>query len=401
MPENQYEKQARRQIRDKGWSPAGQLPSGWTVILLAGIALFAFAAALYLARPFLLPVAAAFVLSVLLAPLMQGIERLGAPSGLAALLVIGGLIGAIYFTVSFVAQPAATWAANAPSYIEEASDKLQGIKEPLSSVQSISEEVKEMTDMQGGDGGEDEVVVRGPELADSLTSQMGTIAIQTVFVLALTFFLLSTRNELRMKLIAARRGSAGKLQTARMFRDVEKSVGSYIFTMTLINLGLGVAVAIAMHFMGMPRPVMWGGIAAALNFVPYIGPIITASLLAVVGLINMETLAGAAAVPAVYLGLNLIEGSFVTPLILGARLTLNPLAILLSVSFWTWLWGPVGALISLPMLVMVKTVADHTVVLAPLGMLIGGPMARPGHGVIKRKQKGRGEEPRPSGVKSV
>ena len=359
----------------------------WIFALLICMFLLVAGSTLYFAKPFLMPVAVAFVLSVLLAPAMAMIEKTGLPSGIAALGLVGALCAGIYFGFSFIAQPAASWAENAPQYIEQASDKLSGVKQPISSVQSLSEEVKQMASVSQRETA-DEVVVRAPGLAESLTSSMGRAAVQTLFVLALTYFILATRTELRLKLIAARRSISGKLHTARMFRDVERSVGSYIFTMALINAGLGVAVGLAMYFLDMPRPVMWGGIAAALNFIPYIGPIITASLLALVGIINTETLTEAAIPPLVYLGLNFIEGSFVTPLTLGARLTLNPLAILLTVSFWTWLWGPVGALISVPLLVMLKALSAHTEMLHPFSLLLGGTIPRPRkHGWARKKPR--------------
>lgn len=121
---------------------------------------------------------------------------------------------------------------------------------------------------------------------------------------------------------------------------------------------------------------MWGGIAAILNFIPFVGPAVTIVLLGLAGLSTFDTMVQASFPVLAYWAINLVESNVVTPLIMGRRMTLNPLAIVLAVSFWTWIWGPVGGVISLPLLIMLKVVCDHTPSLRAIGALIGAPIAR-------------------------
>ena len=144
-----------------------------------------------------------------------------------------------------------------------------------------------------------------------------------------------------------------------------------MFTMLIINIGLGVATGIGMLAIGMPSPLIWAGLAAILNFVPYLGPITLTVLLTLTGLVHFETFAGAAVAPMIYIVLNFIESNFITPTVIGVRLTISPLAVILNISFWTWLWGPAGAVLSIPVLVIFKTVCDYSTFLRPIGLLIG------------------------------
>src|SRR5262249_25716740 len=145
-----------------------------------------------------------------------------------------------------------------------------------------------------------------------------------------------------------------RVRTARIFRDVERSVAGYMVTFSFINLSAGIAVAIACWRLGLPNPAMWGGIAAILNFIPYLGPAVTIGLLGLAGLSTFDTLLPASYPVLAYLGISFVESNIITPAIMSRRMTLNPLAIMLALSFWTWIWGPVGALISLPLLIMLK-----------------------------------------------
>ncbi|NNE41757.1 MAG: AI-2E family transporter [Marinicaulis sp.] len=334
------------------------------------IALVAACAALYLARPVLIPITIAFVLSVMLAPASEWLRRRSVPGGFRALIVVmlsfGLFIGALYLVV----RPGAAWIERLPDVIEEAQAKLTGVQQAVGKVQDVSEQVKEITDL-GTVGESATLTVEGPALGDSLVASAQTIIVQIIFTAVLTYFFLASRQDFRKKLMLLRLDYSGMLQIGRLMRTIEDKVGAYMLTMLIINLGLGVTTAAAMWAIGMPSPLVWGGLAAGLNFVPYIGPFILTVLLGITGLVNFETAIGVAAAPSIYVALNFIESNFVTPTLIGVRLTISPLAVILNVSFWTWLWGPAGAIISIPVLVIFKTVCDNFESLKPVGLLIG------------------------------
>jgi predicted PurR-regulated permease PerM len=163
---------------------------------------------------------------------------------------------------------------------------------------------------------------------------------------------------------------------ARVFRDMKRRVGGYFATFSTINIVVGVATGLACWQLGLPDPAMWGGIAAILNFIPFVGPTLTIGLLGLAGLSTFDSLLEAAFPALAFMAISFVENNAVTPMIMGRRMTLNPLAIILNVSFWTWLWGPVGGLISLPLLIMFKVICDHIPAFQVVGALIGAPLSR-------------------------
>jgi predicted PurR-regulated permease PerM len=343
--------------------------TAWCALVLL---ILACGAAFYAARSYLLPIVAAFVLSVLLAPPVGALENLRVPRVLAAAGAVLGLCAMIYIMIGLVAEPAASWASNSSAVVEAARGHLERFHSTMATVEEISSEVEELT----GDPNAREIVVQGPGLTQALATSARQLTVQIVFALVMTYFFLITRTEIRHKTIMTQSRLSGRLRVARVFRDVEKGVAVYISTLAMVNIGLGASVAAAMWMIGVPSPIMWGGLAAVLNFVPYFGPALLTLLLGAAGLVTFETLAGAAVPAIVYIALNFMESNLVTPLLLGRRMTLNPLTILLAVSFWTWIWGPVGGVLSIPMLIMLKVVCEHTRVLQPFGDFIGGPLVR-------------------------
>lgn len=333
------------------------------------VAVFTIGAALYLARPVFIPITAAFVLSVILAPATEWLRRRSFPAGLRALFVVAIafslFVGGLYLAL----QPGAAWIEKFPGVLEEAREKLTGVQDAVNKVQDVSEQVSELTEL--GETKEEVVTVQGPKLADSLVASARTIIVQIIFTAVLTYFFLAARTDLRRKLTLMRSNYAGMRQTARMVRAIEEKVGSYMFTMFVINMGLGAATAAAMWAIGMPSPLVWGGLAAILNFIPYLGPVMLTLLLTISGIVNFETVPGILAPAAIYIVLNFIESNFVTPTLVGVKMTISPLAIILNVSFWTWMWGPAGAIMSIPVLVIFKTICDHSTFLRPVGLLIG------------------------------
>lgn len=342
-----------------------------TAASAAVVAAVAAGAALYFGKPIFLPMSAAAALAVLLAPAVDWLRRRGVPNALSAPIVVLFFLSLFASGLYLAVQPGAAWLERLPDVIVQAKDKLAGVREAVDQMQDVSEQVGELTQLDEEEADES-VTVEGPTFGQSLASFLRTFLVQILFTAVLTYFFLAARRDLRRKVILLNRDFRGMRRTARMLDAVEKKVGAYMLTMVIINIGLGLATAGAMAGIGMPSPLIWGGLAAILNFVPYLGPIVLTLLLAVTGLVTYDTIPSMLAPAGIYIALNFIESNFVTPMLLGVRLTISPLAVILNLSFWTWLWGPAGAVVSIPMLVIFKTICDHSVVLRPVGLLIGG-----------------------------
>jgi predicted PurR-regulated permease PerM len=150
-----------------------------------------------------------------------------------------------------------------------------------------------------------------------------------------------------------------RLRTLRILNEIEVHLGNYLLTVTIINIGVGIATGIVCAVTGMPNPAGLGALAAALNFIPIIGPVAMFVVLAVVGQVAFPTIGGGLMAALAFGGVTFLEGHFVTPTIIGRRLSLNALAVFIALAFWTWLWGPMGAFLSSPLLIVGLILKEH------------------------------------------
>ena len=335
------------------------------------VAVVALGAALYMMQPILVPITTAFIISILLVPATQWLKRRSVPQALRPLLVVSVTSALFIYALYLVIQPGAEWFQRLPDVIEQARDELEGIQDAFTAVQQVSDKVDELAGMGRESSTQEVVSVRGVEFGDALFGSARTFVVQIGLTAVLTFFFLASRRDMRRKVLLLRSSMRGMRNSGRMLRAIEKDMASYMLTMTAINIALGVATGLAMWAIGMPSPLVWGGLAAVLNFVPYLGPTAMTVLLGMTGLVAFEEPAMLFAPVGIYILLNFVESNFITPTLVGVRMTVSPLAIILSVAFWTWLWGPAGAIISIPALLIFKTVCDHTEPLRPIGLLIG------------------------------
>jgi predicted PurR-regulated permease PerM len=351
-------------------------PQVVTAICLSVLAAIAICVALFVARAYLLPLATALVFAVVLAPVCGFFEWFRIPRVIAALFALIFAGATAYAGFALIAQPAAHWVENAPATLDKAERQLKKLREPFKPLQDFSKEVDNLQIMPPSTPSSRSVVVQGPGLTQSLLASAQTLVIQTGFVFLLAYFFLITRDEFRLKIIAFQPTLRARVRMARVFRDMKRRVGGYIVTFSAINIVVGVATGVACWQLGLPEPAMWGGIAAILNFIPFVGPTLTIGLLALAGLATYDTILEASFPALAFMAISFVEANAVTPTIMGRRMTLNPLAIILAVSFWTWIWGPVGGLISLPLLIMFKVICDHIPAFQVVGALIGAPLSR-------------------------
>jgi predicted PurR-regulated permease PerM len=355
------------------------LPSGVTIdirsFMLTGLFVIAAVAGLYFARPVFLPVVLAVLLSFLLTPIVTLLGSLRIPAPVASGIVIALLIAAVVGG-TFQLIPAATeWMDALPAQMERVEEKLHSLRGPLESVERATEQVEEIaTGEDAQPPAPDEPVqveIQKASLTDVIIAELRGAGVMLILVVTLLYFLLASGDRFLQKLVKVQTKFEDKKRAVEIVRQVKSDVSTYLLTITLINAGLGVVTGFAMYFLGMPNPLLWGVMAAVLNFIPYVGALVGAAVLGLAAAVQFDEVGRIMAVPGVFLILTTLEGYIVTPLVLGARLTLSPVVIFIGLIFWSWLWGIPGALIAVPMLVMAKIICDRIEPLKPVGEFLG------------------------------
>lgn len=335
------------------WAGAGI----FLLLLLAGVAY---------AREFLMPVALAFLLALVFTPVRRFLNRCGVPSWVVAFLVVGALLAVIIGGIVLLSGPVSDWIARAPSIFGELQAKMRSV---TATVAQVSNQVDKIT--QGGNAPQaPEVVVKQPGLTASLAWLAPLFLAQIVFVLVLLFFLLSSGDMVYEKIVHVLPTLSDKKRAVRIARDIETKLSTYLFTITMINIGLGVAIGVVMWAIGMPNPLLFGVGAFAVNYIPYAGPATGVVLSTVVGLISGDGLWLGILAGGSYVGIATIEGQLITPYFVGRRLRLNTVVVFLSIALWAWLWSVVGMIVATPLLVAIRTFCEYIPCLEGLGAFL-------------------------------
>ncbi len=342
-----------------------------SLVLLIGLGLF-------LALPFVLsigsvvflPVVTALVLTVILSPLADKLNGWGLPNALASLVSLLIFFAILLLALALILQPATVLFEDVPAMTEQVMLRFGELREQFAWVAQINEQLAELFDNDG----EREVVLASPSLIEELAFATPSFVIEAVLTLLMAYFMVEARVRLRQRLLFGRSSFGTSIKAARVLREVQDRVAAYILTVGAINAVVGVVVALGAWALGVDAPVMWGGLAALLNFLPYIGPIVMVVLLSLFGIGTSETIFLGLVPAAAYLGLHTVEANVVTPSILGARFTMNPVVILITLSYFTWIWGVFGALLSVPILLMLTALFDHIGRPNLVGFIFGEPL---------------------------
>jgi predicted PurR-regulated permease PerM len=349
------ERRARSPFAITDPQPVSEVSRFWRTAAQAatiGMFLILLVVALSLGRPILLPVASAFVVSMMLGPLSARAERYRVPSLVSALALWLLVIAVFYGVIVLLAGPALDWIGKAPDIGRNIQEKLHILDRPIAALQDLRDALLP-SDKRGSLGVDimsfvqPAVLIVTPAIGQMLTF-FGTL-----------FFMLLGRSRLRRVLVAFFDERDARLRTLKIMNDIEHNLTGYLSIVTIINVAIGFCGGFAAWVTGLPDPVAWAVLAFILNFIPYIGALIMEAALFVVGLVTFPTLTHALIAPLLFLALATLEGHFITPSVMGHRLTLNPLTVFLSLVFWTWLWGPVGAFLAVPLLIVGLVVIDH------------------------------------------
>jgi predicted PurR-regulated permease PerM len=350
-------------------APSG-VPPAHLVIAALGIIAF-----LYFGRPVILPVFLAWLAATTLRPLVSWLSRYLFPTAFSAAVVFSLLVGAIAVGFIEMERPATRWMNEAPARMTELRQRVQRI---FTNAQHLSQATAAVSNLGATEAEKREdqrttpmVQVKDEHGTTSLLNWTGTFLAGLGEVLVLTYLLLASGDLFLQKLVRVTPTLRGKIRAVEITREIQDSISNYLFSVTLINVSFGAAVGAGLFAVGVPNATMWGLLAALLNFVPYFGPIAGVVIISAVGLLSFDSPWRGLLPPLWYLALHLLEANFVTPILLGRRLTLNPVAVFVSLIFWTWLWGVSGALLSVPILVTIKVICDRLPAMSHFGEFIG------------------------------
>jgi predicted PurR-regulated permease PerM len=337
------------------------------------LAWIAVGAVLYVGKPALAPLLFAVVLALVLSPLVDTLQQWHLPRVLGAILSVGLLVGALGITVDLAWTPAQQWIKAAPATLQAVEQKVRPLQRFISRLDTVTTRATSLT-TAAGNAQNKTVVVDASSSSAGLNTLNVTrvILIHVATVSILTVFLLigGGRTLHSIEAVLARNGKP--YHCLQLVDAVRGELSRYIATLTLINLVLGVVVAAMTALWGLPNPWLWGVIAAVLNFIPYLGPTITLTILTIVALVTFDGYGTAVGVGGSFLLIATLEGQVVQPLLMGARLNLNPIVLFVSIWLAGWFWGVAGVLLATPALIALKEVANKQASPGVLTALLAG-----------------------------
>jgi predicted PurR-regulated permease PerM len=323
-------------------------------------------ACLYIAQDIVLPFVLAFVLKLLLQPLVSLLERLYLPRAAGALMAVAVLLSVFVGLGMLLSSPAAQWVSQLPETWPQLQQKFAIIRGPV-------EHVQRTLDQMGIQLGNPTSLLSNPiGMVTAVLGGTGTIAARLLETLLILFYLLVFGETFLRRLVEVLPTFASKREAAEISLRVERDLSAYLLTITVINGVVGAATAGVMWLCYIPGPVLWGAVAFCLNFIQILGPFCGIILFLTVGLISTGAAWAALLPAAVYFGIHVVEGEIVTPMLLANRFTINPVAVILSLIFWYWMWGVPGAILAVPMLTIIKIVSDRLPPLRAFGHLLEG-----------------------------
>lgn len=333
-------------------------------------------AALYLGRSLLMPLALALLVTFLLAPLVDRLERVGlgrTASVLAVLLMLGATAGGIGW---MVARESSALADQVPQYRANLRAKIQDLRGPLGSLTHAAEEINQLGDAieprEDRPAPQVEVVesqnVLGAlgGLLTLLASPLGAAGL----VIVLALFMLLDHEELRDRMIWLS-GAKDLTLTTHAVDDAARRVSRYLRMQSLICGIQGLAVGIGLAAIGVPGAVLWGALSAVLRFLPYFGPWLAAAGPIALTLAAFPGWSEPLLTIALFVSLELVSNNVLEPWLYGASVGLSPFGVVLSAIFWAWLWGIPGLLLATPLTVCLVVAGRYVRGLEYFSVLLG------------------------------
>ncbi|MEQ8267389.1 MAG: AI-2E family transporter [Parvibaculum sp.] len=306
----------------------------------------------YLAQNLVAPITAAVVASFIFTPLMRVAPFRFLPAAVSSAIIVTIIAGSVAGAVWMLAEPAAKWMDKIPAGLQEIEEKSREISKPVEAMRRASKQVKEMTQP---DDAPREVVVREEGFVSKAMEAAGQKGASVLIFIVLLYFLLATGELIRDRIIRSAHRLTDKEKARRILVSIEREISTYLLSIGVINAGLGASIGLAMWAIGLPNAALWGVAAGLLNFVPYAGAVAGMALTGFVAFMTFDSVGHALLAPALYFFCNFVESQFVTPSVLGRRHTLNAAVVFVSIVFWGWMWGIIGAVLAVPILVIMNT----------------------------------------------
>ena len=336
------------------------LPHGTLdVVFLGGLFLFAFVGMLIVARPVLVPMTAAALLAMTLMPAVNRLRGWGVPHVAAVLIVAIALVSGIVVVGWLLVEPLGNALDTLPL--------LDGLGQRLARVGRqifgapytdwLSERLKE--------------AVPNAALSARLFGGVGEAVALGATTFVLTFFLLLSGDLFLQKLIRVLPRIRDKLKALKVVNSVQEDVGRYFATVTLVNVVMGAIAGAIGTWFELPSPMLLAVLVALINYIPYLGGIVNTLLLVIAAAAVYPSIGEAILPPLVYAVCALVEGHFITPLIVGRRTQLNAVTVVFGLVFWAWVWGIPGMALAIPLLLVVKGFAMHIERLEAVGEFMG------------------------------
>lgn len=319
---------------------------------LVALLILTIIAALYVARAFFLPTVTALVIGTMLSPAAKFFERYGIPRSVSAVLIVTATCAGLAFMVALISAPVMEWTTRLPELGPILKNKFHVFDRPIALWHQLQASFGAMP-------GESSFQLPKIEWVQPTLEFLSPTFTEILLFFAILVLFIASWPDLRRAMVMNFADHDSRLRTLRILNAIETNLGGYLLTVTLINMGLGIVTGLICAATDMPNPAGLGALAATLNFIPIIGPIVMFAILCAVGIIASSTLGAGLLAAAIFAVVAFLEGHFLTPMIIGRRLALNALAVFITLAFWTWLWGPMGAFLSSPLLIVGLVLKEH------------------------------------------
>lgn len=322
---------------------------------------------IYAARSLLLPIFLALLIAALLQPFVYKLHRFRIPESIGAALVVLVFVAGVGGVIYELSGPVSDWIQGGPVLLRKAEYKLEKLKQSLRKAQERTEQIEEMADL---DGGKEKVVVKGPSLSHRILSQTWVVLGTAAVIVVLVYFLLAQGRQTLLRLASGLRGRDTGENLTALLVEIQQEIAAYLRTVIVINTAVGLVTGTFTALYGLPSPFLIGLAAGVLNFIPYLGPVLTFGIISAVSLATFDQWVRILLPPLTFMCFTSLEGNVITPMILGNRLTLNPIGIFLAILFWGWVWGAAGVFLAVPTLTAMKIIAQNLPWLEPLSLVL-------------------------------
>ena len=326
-------------------------------------------ATLRLGRAVVLPVVIAVLLTLTLSAPVRWLQKLGVSERIAAAIVVFGTLATGLGAAALLVSPTLEWIASAPATMQKLETKVRRIATPFTVLQRSADRMEQVAGVPA-DNAPQTVQIATPGIFERVSIETVAAVPVALSIVFLTYFLLASGPLFRRKLAGLFPGRQELKRREHLVGQIELAASHFLLTVAIVNTGVGVLTALALWAVGVPSPLLWGGIAAVLTFVPYLGPIVSTTIIALAALASIDSAGRALLAPAAYVVIHLFEANLVTPTLLWRHLPVNAVAIFIGILFFGWMWGIPGAVLAVPLTVCAKLVCDHVPALAHVGELL-------------------------------